>query len=285
MDALLGKDTDTAVAQVLGTTFDSIRTRRRRLGIAPFTPKKEPLKEVIAKLGALPRPAALPVDPLQRQFDVHLPTARRRNEIAPTWPDTEDKELTAWLEAHLAEILSKSRKPPACAYCHSWRTRLAGVQGPKPCFYCHDCKNHFNRATNTPLANLRNCKLMPAFIRQLSQQIPLMEASRRLNLADSTMTNWTKRFRKWILMLDPSGKWEARVRLGMRPHIYIPCPRCGDDGEKMRGNLDEKIGRHLRCLNCASIFSVEDAERLAQEKVRMEVVHDGTKVVTSKEST
>src|SRR5450830_582395 len=92
MDALLGKDTDTAIAQALDTTFDSVRTRRRRLGIAPFTPKKEPLKEVIAKLGALPRPTALPVNPLQRQFDVHLPTVRRRSDTVPTWPDTEDKE-------------------------------------------------------------------------------------------------------------------------------------------------------------------------------------------------
>ncbi|WP_429568941.1 DUF746 domain-containing protein [Paraburkholderia sp. JPY419] len=62
---------------------------------------------------------------------------------------------------------------------------------------------------------------MPAFIRLLSQPIPLEEVSRRLGVEYGAASNWLMRFRELIAQHDPEGIWLTRVRLGVK---FRPVP-------------------------------------------------------------
>ncbi|WP_407928037.1 DUF746 domain-containing protein [Collimonas humicola] len=119
---------------------------------------------------------------------------------------------------------------------------------------------------------------MPAFIRLLSQQIPYEEACRRLGVDYKTIANWAKKIRLWLLQLDPSGRWEAKVRLGIKTRAHIQCPRCGAEGEKQFLGGSDHRGRRLICSTCNTTFSVRDAERLTQQRVRLEVLYDPGKI-------
>ncbi|WP_211468445.1 DUF746 domain-containing protein, partial [Collimonas silvisoli] len=260
----------------LGIDGQQVRYRRRVLGIISAQPKPKPLKKIIAEAGELPTPPALPIAPTERRFLVDQLQFRR---AGGSFPDTEDKKLTAYLEQALAEVYSKSKQPIACPHCHSRYTRWErrSDSSALPRFKCLTCKRAFNRLTGTPLKQLARDRL-PAFIPFLSQQIPYEEACRHLDICYPTVQSWTKKFRKWLLQLDPTGKWEAKVRLGIKTRPYIRCPRCGVDGEKRFFSDSPTAGRRLFCPACGSTFSVSDAERLAQQKVRLEIHYDPGKV-------
>lgn len=278
MEALLGTDTDAAIAKKLEVTRGRVTFRRQKLGIAAIRPPTAPLKKIVSKAVLLPHPAEMPIAPTERHFDVNQPQFRM---AGGTFPDTEDQELTVYLTQELADMYSQSLHPIACPYCRSRRTLLGGRPHASmsiPRFRCMTCKRTFNRLTGTPLARLRNSTLMPAYIRLLSQQIPYEEACKRLGLDYSSIANWTKRFRKWLLQLDPTGKWEAKVRLGIKASPHIRCPRCGVDGEKRFMGIDPVSGRKLHCLSCDTTFIAYQAECLAQQRVRMTVKYDPGKV-------
>jgi hypothetical protein len=61
--------------------------------------------------------SALPV----RQFDLSIPLKRFNGQVSP---DTEDTDLTEFVQAHLAKAFSLSEGPPACAHCGDRHTRL-----------------------------------------------------------------------------------------------------------------------------------------------------------------
>ncbi len=275
MDALCGTESDAVIAKALGLHNYQVRVRRKKLGIPSFIPWSERLKHMKFDL---PPPAEL----LAAMTGRHLLVDQLQFKRSKTpLPDTEDQQLTAYLQRELNEVLSMSVHPPACPYCASRYTKLAhrpNATITRPGFTCLTCQASFNRLTGTPLARLRQAHLMPAFIQLLSQQIPYTEASRHLGLEYNAIQNWTKKFRLWLLQLDPSGKWEAKVRLGIKAQALIHCPRCGVDGEKNFIGLDARQGRKLLCPGCGASFSVRDAERLSQQKVRLEIRHDPGKV-------
>jgi transposase-like protein len=275
-EALLGTDTDPAIARKLGVSHGQVRTRRQSLGIPAAKPHPEALKRIIARSGVLPVPSApRATTSTGRQFLIDQPHVQREKS---RYTDTEDIALTAYLERELAEVYSKNLHPPACPYCQSRRTVLQQKPYTRlPRFACRTCKQTFNRVVGTPLFRLRAAKL-PLFIRLLSQQIPYNEAARRIGVNIISIQNWAKKFRMWLLQLDPAGKWEKRVRLGIRARPHIPCPRCGVDGEKYLGGYMHSGERRLCCPTCDTAFSIHDAERLAQQKVRLEVFHDPGKV-------
>lgn len=275
--ALLGTELDPVIARKLGIGSTQVQKRRIKLGIPAFRPPTEPLKNIIARLDLPPVPAERRVAPTERRFVVDQPLVLR---MTDTFPDTEDKQLTAYLEQVLDDVYTTSLRPPSCPHCYSRRTILKSKPHARmrvPSFACLSCDRGFNRVTGTPLARLHAEKL-PLFIRLLSQQIPYGEACRQLGVSIKAISNWTRKFRTWLLQLDPSGKWEAKARLGIKPKAYIPCPRCGMDGEKGFGGVNAKTGRQLACPACRTCFSVRDAERLTQQKLRLEVGHDPGKV-------
>ncbi|MCY0854902.1 DUF746 domain-containing protein [Cupriavidus sp. D39] len=48
----------------------------------------------------------------------------------------------------------------------------------------------------------------------------------------ATRSNWLARFRELLLLHDPSGKWKARVRLGIKFQFSGRCPRCPNMGAR-----------------------------------------------------
>lgn len=149
---------------------------------------------------------------------------------------------------------------------------------PRPAFHCLCCKRRFNRRTGTPLLHLRYPDKMPPFVRLLSQQLTIREAARRLDVSIELIAAWTTKFRRWLLQLDPSGQWEAKVRLGLKPRPVIRCPRCGDDAPKYFKGYNRSGLRQLLCRACGAYFDLADAERLAQQRTRLEVLRDHTKL-------
>lgn len=278
MDARLGTDLDTVIAQKFGVTVWQVSWRRRQLSIPPPQPRSKQLSSIIAKTSPSRLPSKSVAAPTERRFLVNQPQFRR---AGGSYPDTEDKALTAFLERALAEAYSLDLHPIACPYCHSHHTSLtqkAHTRSPRPAFYCGKCEKRFNRLTCTPLARLRHAEMMPAFVRLLSQQLPYEEACRRLGVDYKAIANWTKKFRLWLLQLDPSGRWEAKVLLGIKTRAYIQCPRCGAEGEKQFLGGSDHSGRRLICTMCDTTFSVRDAERLMQQRVRLQVVYDPGKI-------
>lgn len=277
MDALLGKISDSEIAWKLGGKAYQVQARRKELGIASVRRWHESLKKIIARAGSMPEPCEPPVAVTERRF---LIDQLQFHVYGDAFLDSEDPELTSYLERVLAEKLSLSAEPFDCPHCHSNRTCLLQAptaNQPRPFFRCNDCELRFSRLTGTPLAGLHHLAIMPAFIRLLSQQIPYEEARKRLGVSHQAIAQWTKKFRLWLFRIDPSGKWEARVRLGIKPRPHIRCPRCDTDGEKRFSGVDRIDGRLLFCPACRCRFYVRDAERLAQKKVQMKIWYDPVK--------
>ncbi len=281
MEALLGTDTDPAIAKRLGVNAHQVRFRRQQLGIGSAQLWSQRLRQEIARQNPPPMPHAVLVAATNRFFLIDQPALRT---LGSTLFDTEDKELTAYLQRELEQVQSLSLHPCACPRCGSRQTALKNrpdAYSRRPTFKCKSCRRRFNRLTGTPLARLHYPELMPEFIRLLSQQVPYEEASRRLGLDYNAVQNWAKKFRLWLLQLDPSGQWEARVRLGIKPRAHIRCPRCGDEGGKQFSGKNGAGERRLTCFACGGSFNLRDAERLAQQQVRLEIRHDPGKVKTT----
>jgi len=210
----------------------------------------------------------------KRIFSADVPQFHKQN--GAVLPDTEDIELTAFLSSALQEFYSLSEAPPPCPLCQSNNTELLSrvhARLPLPAFRCRACGlRQFNRLTGTPLARLRRAKI-PAFIRLLSQQMPYAEATRRLGVDYTAVENWTKKFRIWLLQLDPSGKWEARVRLGIKVRPHIQCPYCGLEGEKYFSNFFAGQ-RAIKCPGCSKRFGLKDAEAAIQKPVELKIFYE-----------
>ncbi|WP_172319104.1 DUF746 domain-containing protein [Paraburkholderia solitsugae] len=133
-----------------------------------------------------------------------------------------------------------------------------------PAFLCLACKRQFNRLTGTALANISKrepVSTLMAFAAMLSQQMPYAAAAQKPGLHAMVVSRWTQRMRAWLLQLDPTGHWEAKVRLGVRPPDPVAkCPSCGHTGpvtflgfipaEDVHG---ERM-RQCRCGACRRVF-------------------------------
>jgi transposase-like protein len=190
----------------------------------------------------------------RRQFDPHVPLfTKGRRPI----PETEDRALTACVLRALREARSRSEVPPVCPHCGSRATILASrphARMPRPTFRCRDCGRCYNRLTGTPLARLRHEDKLLAFARLLSQQISYAQAAARLDVDYTAIANWVAKFRLWLLQIDPSGEWESRVRIGVKPRPDAPCPRCGVRAVRFHG-FDSQTGeRRMCCASCRAVF-------------------------------
>ncbi|NLS21386.1 DUF746 domain-containing protein [Rhizobium sp. P40RR-XXII] len=209
------------------------------------------------RYGAEMTKAALP----KRTFDPMLPRTGHYRPI----PETEDKAFSAWLQGQFDEILSLSEAPPRCPHCESGQTVLASrAAHPKPVlpvFRCIACDVHFRRTTGTPLSGLKFRKLS-LFICLLSQQRPVTDAAEAIGVKAVTVKRWIERTREWILQLDPTGHWDAKVRLGMEIRPDIPCPNCGEtDHMHYRGFASDNGDRLFRCNACGQFARLSNVLR------------------------
>jgi transposase-like protein len=196
-----------------------------------------------------------------RNFRADLPLTRKSG---PSKVHTEDTALTRYLVRALKEARSPSLKPPACPYCHSRLTILAGrphARMPMPAFQCNSCSRRFNRLTGTPLARLRHADKLFEFVRLLSSQMSYKEAAEILKVDYSAIANWAEKFRTWLLELDPSGGWEARARLGIKPRPLVPCPICGKDTRvRFFGFHQDSRTRRLMCRACLVTWALSTTQ-------------------------
>lgn len=205
------------------------------------------------------------------RFDAAQPlTSASRREFA----DADDPALTTFVTALYDELFSPDPlRVPSCPRCSNTHTRLhARANNHRiklPLFRCTGCRRFFTRLTDSPLAHLRYPERIPAFIRLLSQPIPLEEAARRLGLRYDGMSNWLMRFRQLIEQHDPDSQWIARVRLGI---LYQPqgvCSRCGYRGQMKSGGFAGNGRRRVKCPECGRVSAITTDEAGAQVAVNI----------------
>jgi transposase-like protein len=124
------------------------------------------------------------------QFDATQPVTHRRDR---SYGNVDDPALTAFVTALWDELHSRRAEPvPLCPHCGGGNTRLHNLPNRHhalPIFVCRSCLRTYSRLTGSPLARLRFAQKMPRFIEMLSQPIPLEEASRRLDVDYSAVSN------------------------------------------------------------------------------------------------
>jgi transposase-like protein len=198
-----------------------------------------------------------------RQFDPNLTIFSR---VPQDRPETEDTELTEYLRRAIAEVMSVDRKPPRCPHCRGMLTRLVKPARPTepriPIFRCADCERNFNRVTGTPLAR-SHLREIEAFLPLLSRQQTCRVAAQLLAMKPETVAIRVRRFRAWLLQLDPTGHWESKVRLGLVPMPDIACIFCGHHGKVHYRGFHEKpvdsLNRTCWCTACGRYFSALQA--------------------------
>lgn len=241
--------------------------RRRRAGLdAPDLPRVES-----ASVRTQPRisPVAVPTPLLSaldaERFDFGSPL--RHTSPLPR-RHVEDKELTRFLKSHVDRTLSDNGEPPPCPHCGSDNTRLASTKrarSPLPQFQCRVCARLYSRATRTPLGKMLRKDILYAFLPLLSQHRPLAHAAEELGTTPEIVKAWVRRFREWLLLLDPTGNFERRVRLGLKaPRPLMDCPHCLKQVEarphgfkRTRKRTAAELKRRLfRCTGCNGFFDI-----------------------------
>ncbi|NKA93509.1 hypothetical protein GO283_01983 [Ralstonia solanacearum] len=209
-----------------------------------------------------------------RQFDATVGAITAREPVDDA--QTEDLELTAFLTREWQALVNLRSTPlPRCPRCDGLRVRADGIKRASklPVFFCHGCKKSFNRLAGTPFAHLVDRAKGAAMIPLLSRQMSLLQAGKRLGRSQKAVLSWSLAFRRYLLELDPSGRWEARVRLGVRVAPRAKCTHCGFDGGFKSGGFDPQGRRRVRCPQCgrSRLLDAMQKEGLAFDGV---VMHD-----------
>ncbi|RQZ67412.1 DUF746 domain-containing protein [Burkholderia sp. Bp9004] len=187
--------------------------------------------------------------------------------------EAEDPVLTDYLTRAWLELTSSSPTPvPRCPHCDGLRVRSRQFDGPKkqlPGYFCHACRRSFNRLTGTPFARLRNQAKVGGLIPLLSRQTTLTQVTERVGISYEGILSWLLAFRRYVLEIDPSGAWEARIRLGMHALPHAQCVRCGFEGGFFSGGFDAQRRRRIRCPQCGRhrLLDVTQREGQALEAV------------------
>ncbi|GAB6852435.1 DUF746 domain-containing protein [Paraburkholderia kururiensis] len=208
-----------------------------------------------------------------RRFDATVGAITAREPVDDE--QTEDVALTDYLTRAWLELVNPHSAPlPRCPHCDGLRVRAdRPKKGKLPPFFCHGCRKVFNRMTGTPFARLQDHAKGAAMIPLLSRQMSMMQAGARLGRTQKAVLSWLLAFRRYLLELDPSGSWEARVRLGVRVAPRARCARCGFEGGFHAGGFDPQRRRRIRCPRCgrSRLLDVMQGEGQAFEAV---VMHD-----------
>ena len=171
----------------------------------------------------------------------------------------EDRELTAFLTAQIAPLLSERHEPrPRCPRCGGGHINSAGFRtrpiGRLPMFECQTCRRYFSRTAGTPLGE-KHLKKLDLFVSLLSQPISCTDAGERMGSLSNDISQRVVAWRVWLLQLDPSGQWERRIRLGGRPTELDPAPLT----------FDEVGAREDRALTFRLTREFDDVNSLSQQ--------------------
>lgn len=131
-----------------------------------------------------------------------------------------DSELTAFLVSAIEHVLSTDTTPPSCPRCTSLATRLVHRASPSralPYFVCDTCHRGFTRTLGTPLHSIHKRDGLFDFVRCLSQGRTRDAVATELGMKRRTVDSWVRRFRAWLLALDPSGYYAVCMQLGDQP--------------------------------------------------------------------
>ncbi|WP_157776450.1 DUF746 domain-containing protein [Burkholderia stabilis] len=155
------------------------------------------------------------IDRFQRgRFRVGTDGAPRQND--------HDPELTTFLVSAIEHVLSTDTTPPSCPRCTSLATRLVHRANPSralPYFVCDTCHRGFTRTLGTPLHGIHKRDELFDFVQCLPQGRTLDAVATELGMKRCTVDSWVRRFRAWLLALDPSGYYAVRVQLGDQPDL------------------------------------------------------------------
>lgn len=212
--------------------------------------------------------------PAVRRFDATVGAITAKEPVDDA--ETEDVDLTDYLMRAWYDLIHRSPTPvPRCPHCDGLRIRAERPSGKSklPTYFCHTCKKSFNRLTGTPFAGLQNLGKGTEMIPLLSRQMSMMQAGERLGRTQKAVLSWLLAFRRFLLELDPSGRWEARVRLGVRVAPRARCTKCGFEGGFLSGGFDPQRRRRIRCPKCGR-SRLLDVLQDGGEGVEGEVMHD-----------
>ncbi|CAB3723603.1 hypothetical protein LMG22037_04979 [Paraburkholderia phenoliruptrix] len=199
-----------------------------------------------------------------------------RNQDGKARGQVKDRELIAFLDRRIAALISSDAEPrPPCIRCagtsiviDGYRPRLGGYR--LPVYRCSACGKQYTRLQGTPLDG-RLLGKVETFVPLLPQPLNCTEAGRLLGKLPAQVSELVKAFRVWLLELDPSGKWEARVRLGgrraeVRPtSLHVAETGTAEDVKLTRRLTSEyddiyaKAGPAPRCAHCGSRNTYEMA--------------------------
>ena len=186
----------------------------------------------------------------------------------------EDRELTAFLRRHVDALLSPNSEPrPPCFHCGSAHVGIRGYRNSSsghriPRFLCGACNREFTRLHGTPLYG-RHAQKMEALIPLLSQPISRSAVATMLKTESMNIATRVKELRSWLIELDPTGKWEARVKLGGLPTAIMPAQWHFKEGgaredleltRRLTEEFDEihsQSGRAPACRYCTSMRTYE----------------------------
>ncbi|WP_414144562.1 DUF746 domain-containing protein [Burkholderia stagnalis] len=131
----------------------------------------------------------------------------------------EDPVLSAFLLERIDKALSLDPTPVPCPWCGGERTSYHPYRRPSglPGFRCQSCLAYFTRVSNTPLLLPRAREHARRFISMLGWRESFDAAARELDVGHKVVRRWVRVWRQWLILLDPSGKMETRVRLGVPP--------------------------------------------------------------------
>lgn len=119
-------------------------------------------------------------------------------------------------------------------------------------FECQPCRRYFSRTADSPLGE-KHLKKLDLFVSLLSQPISCTEAGERMGSLSNDISQRVVVWRAWLLQLDPSGKWERRVRLGGRPTELEPAPLAFNEiGAREDFTLTARLTREFDELNSLS---------------------------------
>ncbi|MET3449729.1 transposase-like protein [Ralstonia sp. 1138] len=185
-----------------------------------------------------------------RHFDATVGAITAREHVDDAL--TEDQALTNYLMSAWRDLISPRSTPlPRCPHCDGARIRAERPRKKElPSFFCHRCQRYFNRLTQTPFVQLKNRDKGTAMIPLLSRQMSIQQACERLGRTNKAILSRLLAFRRYLLELNPSGRWEARVRLGVRMAPHAHCLRCGFEGGVKSAAFDPQRRRRIRCPQC-----------------------------------
>jgi len=134
-----------------------------------------------------------------------------------------DAELAAYLQEAWRALHAEAAVAPDCPHCGTDGAHACPATADElPHFRCRQCRRRFNRLSATPLARLRHTDRFVPIFALLARSMSLAEAARQLDVKAETVAHWSTQIRQWLLMLDPSGKWERRVQLGVH-YAVVPA--------------------------------------------------------------